>query len=475
LFFLLRRLFLALFCGSSGFLCFSILVNMQDSPYDISVSNRDLAPSHVKRFKRSAIGGVSRKEPPAFFSTMDETGSIFVTHREYLGEVYAPGVAGSNTIVAFQNTSFSLNPGLQSTFPWLSQIAQNYTSYEFYQTVFSFESSISPYSSTQSGQCGTVIMSTNYNSAAQPFSDKLSMIDYAHSETCKITDSMQHGIECDPSKIALSARLYIRANPVMTGQDVKTYDHGLFQIAVANCPAQYNGSSIGELYVSYKVRLFSPRLFVTRGLEIDQDQFITCAVNDLVATWDNPFGTDYGEMSTDGTFSILSPDSSRFWLTGQQNNIGIQRCITNNASTNTSTLNLVFPANYCGSIEILLSMSSLVAGQIPTFPPNNFSYTVSGNVVFVNDVYIGGAAYNTVPYSVVFATMANPVFMAKIHVYVKPSTGGKNNGVTFSYFNSGQDYNLQTFLQLRQYQSFNNSVGNPIIQWLDNNNQLAGF
>ena len=80
-------------------------------------------------------------------------------------------------------------------------------------------------------------MATNYNASSPPFSDKATMMEYAHAMSAKTTEHMTHGVECDPSKLGGSERKYIRTNPVVPSQDLKTYDHGLFQLAVANSPA----------------------------------------------------------------------------------------------------------------------------------------------------------------------------------------------------------------------------------------------
>lgn len=65
----------------------------------------------------------------------DETGSICISNREYVGDIFAPSASGT-----FSVTPFPLNPGLEQSFPWLSQLAANYEEYEFIQLVFEFKS-----------------------------------------------------------------------------------------------------------------------------------------------------------------------------------------------------------------------------------------------------------------------------------------------------------------------------------------------
>jgi hypothetical protein len=47
--------------------------------------------------------------------------------------VYGNPDLGGGVIEDFQNQSILLNPGLEASFPWLSQVAQNFEEYEFVQ------------------------------------------------------------------------------------------------------------------------------------------------------------------------------------------------------------------------------------------------------------------------------------------------------------------------------------------------------
>jgi len=216
----------------------------------------------------SLMSGSDRSEAN-YQSVGDETGAVIVTHREYLSDVFGPD-AGVN----FQNTTYSLNPALQSSFPWLSQIAANYDEYEFIQLVYDYRSTTTDIGNSTNGQCGTLIMATNYNAAAAAFQDKQQMMEYAHSMSCKCTDSLTHGVECDPAKVNHKG-LYTRGGPLSVNQDIKTYDHGLLQVAVANSPSSYAGFPIGELWVHYSVKLSKPKLWTTRGLDVDRDLVVT--------------------------------------------------------------------------------------------------------------------------------------------------------------------------------------------------------
>ena len=307
----------------------------------------------------------------------DEQGAITITHREYVQDLYAPGTVGGPA-VAFSNLSFPLNPGLQQSFTFGSQVAENYDEYEFVQCIWAFRSTTTDIGSSTNGQCGTVVMATDYNASKPPFADKQTMIEYSGAHSCKITESMVHGVECDPGKSSMSPRLFVRSNPVMVGQDLKTYDKGTFQIAVCNCPPSFNGFPIGELWVEYTIVLRKPKLFVSRGLNIDQDLFCTALTTS--PSFFQPFGTS----------------ADNIILSGQQNNIGctiipalgsLDEYAAGLANLGSGEMAIVFPPWYTSNVEICLNITTLEGFgvlEMPTGQP--IAIWVSGNINPVFDI-----------------------------------------------------------------------------------------
>lgn len=399
---------------------------------------------------------------PTMQSSRDETGSTIVTHREYIQDIYAPGTQGGGA-VNFSNISYPLNPGLQSSFPWLSQIAQNYDEYEFMQLIYTYKSTTTDIGSSTTGQCGTVIMCTNYNAASPKFFDKQQMIEYAHSASAKVTCDLLHGVECDKSKIALTGCLYTRANPVITGQDLKTYDHGLFQLAIANTPTAYNGYPVGELWVDYTVRLSKPKLFVSRGLEIDMDQFL----------WDKNSLSTYGALFNGA------------YLSGQQNNIGC--LITQQNGGN--QIQITFPAQYTGPLSVRIFGKTQAA-----WPTALTSYSLApalvsttGNITYINDIYTGnfGAAETaeptyliTVPSETETVTNINSTicFYGEYHIFTSLATQGLNNSITINNATGGTLPTATAFevtLQIQQYQSNNMPFQSTLLQWVNSSGTVT--
>jgi len=344
----------------------------------------------------------------------DELGTVQFSHREWLGDVFAPP-AGT----AFLNQSYPLNPGLESVFPWLSQIAMNYEEYEFDQLLFTYKSTTAENASSTTGQLGSVIMATNYNASKAPFADKQSMIEYVGARSTKITANMVHGVECDPAKNALGGPLFVRNNPVVSGEDLKTYDKGTFQMALSNLPDAYANEIIGEMWVEYTVTLRKPKLFTNRGLGITKDVWITPSVAS-------------GFMVNQTT---MMGNSSLNWLKGQQNNLGVQ------LTAGTTGVTITLPDYYNGCLKVTSRLSPLAAGATVTTSSGTgiapTPDTASGNVVAIYDMLGEGS---TIVAQVASAALAVGddfnVLIKESHWFVQSSTGGTDNVIVVPGWNS---------------------------------------
>ena len=386
-------------------------------------------------------------DPIPSFVPQKDGSSVIISHREYIGDVYAPPARET-----FQNTAYSVNPGLERTFPWLSQVAQNYDEYTIHQLMFSYRSTVSDFAAS-TGQIGQVIMATIYNASSDPFSDKAAMMQYDSSMSTKTSESMIHGVECDPKKLSGPMGRFVRSNPVLVGQDINQYDHGLFNIAVTETPTGYENQAMGELWVSYTVELRKPKFFTNRGLGISRDVFASVALAAGI-TQNQPFGI----LGTNNTV-----------LSGQQNNIGgrlIQGTGSdfvpggllgltideNNNITFPSTgsqlvgFKYVFPANYAGYVRIVFRTTNTLPSA------TTMACYGEGNVFKVNDVIGGptdafisggsgnlGARVSTQWFDVRVDMAANGVDNT---VYFTSAAPGGSTVPTTNAFLDVQEYNL---------------------------------
>lgn len=177
------------------------------------------------------------------FSTTKATN--IVCHREYIGDI--------NGTTNFTLQTFPINPGLSTSFPWLSGVASNYSQYRIHGLMYEFKPLITDF--VTSGAPGVVIMSTNYNSDDPVFTTKRQMENSEFAVSIKPTEKVIHMIECDPKQTSIN-ELYIRQSSPPTGQDLKTYDLGNFQLATQGNPTQL----LGELWVTYCVEFFKPEV-----------------------------------------------------------------------------------------------------------------------------------------------------------------------------------------------------------------------
>lgn len=190
--------------------------------------------------------------------------SIRVRKREFIANL-------NSTASVFTNKSFPINPGLPTSFPWLSSIAGNYEQYRVNGMIYQYVSTSSEaIASTTSLGLGQVILATNYDAAADDFQDSPQMLNFMFSNSGRPSDHIMHAIECAPTDTAQKL-YYVRTGSVPSGQDQRLFDLGNFQIAVDNMPASYNG--MGQLWVSYDITFCKSVQNNLLGLSLESAQF----------------------------------------------------------------------------------------------------------------------------------------------------------------------------------------------------------
>lgn len=222
------------------------------------------------------IGQIPRIRNP------NREGATQVRHREYICDVtvdsnYQGGFQvfdvglKTGTSAAGIQPALRLNAGLAGTFPWLSQIARQYTQFQMNGCLVEFvsESSTSNNSGQGGSGLGTVMLSTQYNSAAVPFTGKQAMLNEEFAISGKPCQTLVHPIECarDQTTIPL---LYTRLNATLeAGQDPQLYDLGQVTLAYQGItppsgPVPPSStptvSTIGELWITYDMLLYKPQL-----------------------------------------------------------------------------------------------------------------------------------------------------------------------------------------------------------------------
>jgi len=197
----------------------------------------------------------------------DMSGDIYICQTEFLQNVACTNTgAGASP---FQITTFPINAGLAVTFPFLSQIAQNYTLYEFEGLIFKFNPTSGENNAT-SNSLGKVILATQYDPDAGAFINSVQMENYDYANAAKPSQTIFHGVETDNQQQAVNMQ-YIRTGTT-TKSKVFT-DIGTFFVATEGVPFAAAGTQIlGELWVTYKIKLSRANLYgALLGQNISQD------------------------------------------------------------------------------------------------------------------------------------------------------------------------------------------------------------
>lgn len=189
---------------------------------------------------------VSREKAPVAIGTTRTTRmprhvTVPITHRESLGTI----VSTSTAFTVLK--SLPVNPGQSASYPWLSQIAQQYETYKPVRVRYIYEPRCS------SATAGTVCMVMNYDAAEPDFSSLVQAENYGGATVGNAWRACVFNMDNKETK---DYNLhYVRPNSQPSGTDIKTYDLGNFQFIVSGVSA----GEIGELYVEYTYQFQKPR------------------------------------------------------------------------------------------------------------------------------------------------------------------------------------------------------------------------
>jgi hypothetical protein len=176
--------------------------------------------------------------------------SVRVRHREYIADISMSGIP-------FSINTFSVNPGLPGTFPYLSSIAENFQEYSFKGLIFEFKTtSATSLASGTNTAMGSVMLAAQYRADAPVFSNKTQLLNEMWSVDTVPSSSIVLPVECSPAETPMSHQ-YVRTGTV-TG-DIKFFDLCTLSVATAGGQTGQN-NVVGELWVSYDIELFKPQV-----------------------------------------------------------------------------------------------------------------------------------------------------------------------------------------------------------------------
>lgn len=432
------------------------------------------------------IDGMGSSVPQFKSVSGDETGGMNIVHEEFVMDIYANEWANGKPVETFHSTNFSLNPGLSRSFPFLSQTSVNFEEYEIVQLMYTYKSKVSENLSSTDGQVGSLLMYTEYNSLDQPKTSKQQIMQGYGNSNARIIDTVMHGVECDPSKINGDGQKYIRNKPVKDGSNMNDYDHGLFQVVVCNTPEALSNQVIGELYVSYNIRLRKPRTYSLYGLNLDRDEFLID-------------GQGIGAFGANTVYDPPGPDKTLMVVPGNWNSIG---CILRGAHVVydfypgaavglfpaspqiPKGYKLIFPASFSGDVVIEFTelndddtfgepASEGGGSIIPRWPVMTGEVTMLQTSPFEqvhNDIKPGVPTLQTATRAwndtlgVVNGVDQKPsIYNSKFYIHVEMASSGVENAFYFTGLSSIIEHN-RAMVQVTRYNGRESTTHDPALR-----------
>lgn len=304
------------------------------------------------------------------FATNNRTSRI--VHREFVTDVSSSS--------AFSSRSFSVNPGMAQTFPWLYSVAQNYSEYKIHGLIFEYKSTSADALNSTNTALGTVILATQYNVLDGAFVAKQQMENTEFVVSVKPSLSVIHPIECDPSETPVS-HLYIRSGAPSSG-DLRLYDWCNFTIATVGSQA---AAVIGELWVSYDIEFLKPKLGANTNLT---DHYVL--PNNISSS--QPFGVTLPVASSTSNFgTVIGTNSITFPKTFSGY---VQLTYTYVGASGTCVLPTLTASGGCAGLAIMNGNNSYGLksdGSTETMPVTTWTFSVQngGTITFGSQTMLG--------------------------------------------------------------------------------------
>nr|UHS72314.1 MAG: hypothetical protein 2 [Tombusviridae sp.] len=203
--------------------------------------------------------------------------SIIVRHKEFVTEV-------RGAINFTVRNQLAINPGMATTFPWLSGLASQYSEYKVRGMVYHYVPTSGTAVASTNAALGSVMIQTSYRATEAVATSKVEMLnEYWSSESVPSSDFC-HPIECDPKENPFNIQ-YIRAGKLPTTENQLMYDLGRTTVAVSG--QQVDDKVLGDLWISYEIELKKPVLANANNSNIQSyASFNTVGLNAAA-----PFGT----------------------------------------------------------------------------------------------------------------------------------------------------------------------------------------
>jgi len=204
----------------------------------------------------TVVNSLIRGKASAYQSFGSTHAEMVIEYREYIGDLATGTVVSTGTFSTSDTnlfvTSYSINPGDNLTFPWLSNIAANYEEYRFDGLIFEFVSTTSPYNANSA--MGEVYMTTQDNVTGPTLSTRQQLYNTEMCSTSRLDRNVMYGVEC---KDQPQNWYFCKASAGST-TPANLVDFGNFYIGSHVASTFPSNSVLGEVWVTYRVRFRGP-------------------------------------------------------------------------------------------------------------------------------------------------------------------------------------------------------------------------
>lgn len=283
-------------------------------------------------------------------------GSIRVQHREFIKNV--------GTTESFSNLgAFPLQPGDSSTFPWLSQLAQNYERWHPNRIDFKYE----PFTSTFTE--GTCAMMIDYDPNDSGPINKAEMLNSSGAMRSPVWSNLT--VRSNDSELAADTHLFVRVptRDVYTG-NLRLTDSGTCFVSTTEVTGEERDT--GEIWVDYDITFHVPSLNRSEPLST---LVSGAGTNDRLL----------GEISTDTAITGSSTSFKNLVSTDGSSILEFDQDFTGTVVVNCTTDGSNFPPDITADTSDIGTASPALLGFLETISSNVTSQLLMGVVAKAGD------------------------------------------------------------------------------------------
>jgi hypothetical protein len=293
----------------------------------------------TKKVLSSAVSGktLASRQPIIVHGVLP--GSIRIKRCEYLCELVPNGSA-------FVQNSFSFNPALSTTFPWLASIAAKFEKY----VVHSVRLICSPRIGT--GTAGGTYCAVDYDAADTVPTSKANLFQLGSYDDAQCWEHLELKFNVVKMNGSIGQH-YTRTGPLAANLDIKTYDAAQFFV----CTDASGSTYTDDVYLDYDIELIEPS-----DANSSPATFMVSTGATVVSTLLQNSGTISNPVATDPNIVYLANNADLFNIVSPGQWLVNITCKVNTSSGTTGILS-VGAAVTSGAAPIITNANYIVCSN----------------------------------------------------------------------------------------------------------------